>query len=41
MRELVVAAEQFAGKLKRRAEIECGQAVDEQRIVSVVGLPNN
>jgi len=25
----------------RRTEIECGQTVDEQRIVSVRGLPNN
>jgi len=41
LRELAVATEQFAGKLKPPAEIECGQAVDEQRIMSVVGLPNN
>jgi len=41
LRELAAAAEQFAGKLKRRAKVECGQTVDEQRIVSVVGLRNN
>jgi hypothetical protein len=28
-------------EIQRRAEIECGQAVDKQGIVSVAGLPNN
>jgi len=41
LRERAVAAEQFAGKFKRLAEIECGQTVDEQWIVLVGGLPNN
>ena len=43
MREADDARESFARKLqpKRRAEIECGQAVDEQWIVSVGGLANN
>jgi hypothetical protein len=30
LRELAATAEQFAGKLKRPVEIECGQTVDEQ-----------
>ena len=43
MREAGGARESFPRKLEhdRRAEIECGQTVDEQRIVSVSGLPNN
>ena len=37
------ARESFARKLEPEwgTEIECGQTVDEQRIVSVGGLPNN
>jgi hypothetical protein len=33
----------FTGELKHQpaVEIECGQAVDEQWIVLVAGLPNN
>jgi hypothetical protein len=43
MREGGGARESFPRKLEPewRAEIECGQTVDEQRIVSVGGLPNN
>ena len=43
MREAGGARESFPRKLEhdRRAEIECGHAVDEQRIVAVGGLPNN
>jgi len=39
--EPAATAKQFAGKLESLTKIECGQAVDEQRIVLVVGLPNN
>ena len=37
------ARESFARKLEHDwgTEIECGQSVDEQRIVPVGGLPNN
>src|SRR5206468_6287127 len=43
LREAGGARESFPRKLEhdRRAEIECGQTVDEQRIVPVGGLPNN
>jgi hypothetical protein len=43
LREAGGARQSFARKLQpeRRAEIECGQTVDEQWIVSVGGLPNN
>jgi hypothetical protein len=43
LREAGGARESFPRKLEhdRRAEIECGQTVDEQWIVSVGGLPNN
>jgi len=41
LRELAVASQQFAGELEPPLEIECGEAVDEQWIVPVVGLPNN
>jgi hypothetical protein len=43
LREAGGPRQSFAGKLehKWRTEIECGQTVDEQRIVAVGGLPNN
>jgi hypothetical protein len=43
LREGGCARDSFPRKLehKWRTEIECGQTVDEQRIVAVGGLPNN
>jgi len=43
LRERAAPRESFAGELKHygRTEIERGQAIDQQWIVPVAGLPNN